>query len=62
MQVQLETDVPVLSMVLTPHHFHDHDTHEDFFATHFEQKGVEVARACALTLESLAHLETLASP
>jgi len=49
-------------MVLTPHHFHDHDTHEDFFATHFEQKGVEVARACALTLESLAHLETLASP
>jgi 6,7-dimethyl-8-ribityllumazine synthase len=62
MQVQLETDVPVLSMVLTPHHFHDHDAHEEFFATHFEQKGVEVARACALTLESLAHLETLASP
>lgn len=61
MQVQLETDVPVLSMVLTPHHFHDHDVHGDFFAAHFEQKGAEVARACALTLESLAHLETLAS-
>jgi 6,7-dimethyl-8-ribityllumazine synthase len=60
MQVQLETDVPVLSMVLTPHHFHDHDVHADFFGAHFEEKGAEVARACALTLESLAQLETLA--
>lgn len=59
MQVQLETDVPVLSMVLTPHHFHDHDAHSDFFATHFEHKGTETARACALTLKSLAHLKTL---
>lgn len=61
MQVQLETDVPVLSMVLTPHHFHDHEVHSEFFAAHFEQKGAEVARACALTLESLARLEQLAN-
>ncbi|HEX3616571.1 MAG TPA: 6,7-dimethyl-8-ribityllumazine synthase [Solirubrobacteraceae bacterium] len=61
MQVQLETDVPVLSLVLTPHHFHEHEVHSDFFATHFEQKGAEVAHACALTLESLAHLERLAN-
>ncbi len=31
MQVQLETDVPVLSAVLTPHHFHEHETHRSFF-------------------------------
>ncbi len=59
MHVQLETDVPVLSMVLTPHHFHDHDTHTEFFAHHFEAKGAEVARACVHTVDSLAHLDTL---
>jgi 6,7-dimethyl-8-ribityllumazine synthase len=60
MQVQLEADVPVLSMVLTPHNFHEHEAHMDFFAAHFEQKGRELARACAQTLASLEHLETLA--
>jgi 6,7-dimethyl-8-ribityllumazine synthase len=60
MQVQLETDIPVLSMVLTPHHFHDHEAHVDFFAAHMQEKGVEVAHACALTLQSLARLESLA--
>jgi 6,7-dimethyl-8-ribityllumazine synthase len=60
MQVQLETDVPVLSMVLTPHHFHDHDVHAGFFADHFAEKGAEIARACVQTVESLAHLDTLA--
>ena len=27
MRVQLDTDTPVISMVLTPHHFHEHDEH-----------------------------------
>jgi 6,7-dimethyl-8-ribityllumazine synthase len=54
MRVGLETDVPVLSMVLTPHHFHEHEAHEGFFAGHFELKGREVARACVQTIESLA--------
>ena len=45
MQVQLDTDTPVLSAVLTPHHFHEHDTHRDFFAAHFDLKGREVAAA-----------------
>jgi 6,7-dimethyl-8-ribityllumazine synthase len=35
MQVQLETRVPVLSMVLTPHHFQPHDEHRAFFSEHF---------------------------
>jgi 6,7-dimethyl-8-ribityllumazine synthase len=50
MQVQLETDVPVLSAVLTPHHFHEHDVHRVFFIAHFDQKGREVAAACLAVL------------
>jgi 6,7-dimethyl-8-ribityllumazine synthase len=46
MQVQLDTNVPVLSAVLTPHHFHEHGDHHDFFMAHFRQKGREVATAC----------------
>ena len=29
-RVQLDSDVPVISAVLTPHHFHGHDEHEVF--------------------------------
>ena len=31
MRVQLDTGVPVISAVLTPHHFHEHETHRAFF-------------------------------
>ena len=61
MQVQLETDVPVFSAVLTPHHFHEHGEHKRFFAEHFSTKGVEVARACLATIASLDQLNTLAA-
>jgi 6,7-dimethyl-8-ribityllumazine synthase len=53
MQVQLETGVPVISAVLTPHHFHEHETHRKFFFDHLETKGAEAARACAHTVEAL---------
>ena len=56
MQVQLATETPVFSVVLTPHHFHDHDIHQRFFHEHFRVKGAEAARACTATLESLAKL------
>ncbi len=46
MRVQLDTNVPVLSAVLTPHHFHEHETHRSFFASHFDIKGREAAAAC----------------
>jgi len=61
MQVQLETDVPVFSCVLTPHHFHEHGEHKRFFAEHFSTKGQEVARACLATIASLDSLKTLAA-
>ena len=54
MRVQLEADLPVLSAVLTPRDFHDHDDHRQFFRAHFVKKGGEAARACLQTLESLA--------
>lgn len=56
MRVQLDLDVPIISAVLTPHHFHEHEQHESFFASHFELKGREAARACASTVDSLAAL------
>jgi 6,7-dimethyl-8-ribityllumazine synthase len=56
MRVQLDTGVPVISAVLTPHHFHEHEAHRSFFSSHFEVKGREAARACADTIEALAQL------
>lgn len=60
MQVQLETEVPILSVVLTPHHFHEHGEHEQFFFEHFKVKGAEAARACAQTLENLSLVAAMA--
>lgn len=54
MRVQLDTEVPVLSVVLTPHEFHEHDTHREFFREHLKIKGVEAAEACVQTLRSLS--------
>ena len=56
MRVQLDTGVPVISAVLTPHHFHEHETHRAFFFEHLETKGVEAARACAHTINALKRL------
>jgi 6,7-dimethyl-8-ribityllumazine synthase len=59
MTVQLETDVPVLSAVLTPHHFHEHVEHRKYFHQHFAVKGTEVAEACVRTIEGLRRLDAL---
>ena len=56
MQVQLATEIPVFSVVLTPHHFHEHEVHRGFFEAHLRLKGAEAARACTATLASLAQL------
>jgi len=53
MRVQLDAGVPVLSCVLTPRDFHEHDEHQRFFREHFVKKGVEVARACLATVAGL---------
>jgi 6,7-dimethyl-8-ribityllumazine synthase len=56
MDVQLRTEVPVFSAVLTPQQFHETQAHFDFFKKHFATKGAEVAAACADTLLSLERL------
>jgi len=60
--VSIETEVPVLSMVLTPQRFHEHDEHVSFFAAHMVKKGAEAAVACARTLRSLHAVGALAPP
>ena len=57
MQVSLESEVPVLSIVLTPHHFHDGEEHHQFFFNHFLKKGEEAGNACIVTLENMHALK-----
>ena len=45
MQAGLETDVPVLSVSLTPHHFQETDHHTAIYREHFVLKGREAAKA-----------------
>ena len=53
MRVQLDSGVPVISAVLTPKDFHEHEDHHRFFAEHFVKKGSEAARACLATIGAL---------
>lgn len=57
MRVQLDTEVPVISAVLTPQRFHEHDEHRKFFLDHFIVKGGEAARACARTIENVRAIQ-----
>jgi 6,7-dimethyl-8-ribityllumazine synthase len=61
MRVQLDTEVPVFSVVLTPQHFHAHEEHHKFFFEHFTVKGQEAADACRRTLETLTKVREMAA-
>jgi 6,7-dimethyl-8-ribityllumazine synthase len=61
MGAQMETDVPLISSVLTPHHFHEHEPHTDFFSRHLAEKGAEAARACVGALAALDEVATAAA-
>jgi 6,7-dimethyl-8-ribityllumazine synthase len=45
MRAQMDANVPVLSVVLTPHNFQETEVQRKFFREHFVQKGAEAARA-----------------
>jgi len=60
MAVQLQTRTPIISVVLTPHRFHDHDEHRHFFLRHFRIKGAEAAQACAAAIAGIRRLRELA--
>ena len=53
MRVQLDTDVPVFSVVLTPHQYHDSAEHKGFFQAHFVHKGVEAAKSCLSVIAAM---------
>jgi 6,7-dimethyl-8-ribityllumazine synthase len=57
MQIQLETEVPVVTAVLTPHHFHEHDEHKKYFSHHFIGKGVELANACDQSIQLIENVK-----
>lgn len=52
MQVGLETDVPVLSVSLTPHQYQETDHHTAIFAAHFVEKGRQAAQAAVQMTEA----------
>lgn len=45
MQIQLECETPILSVVLTPKDFDESPKRNDFFTKHFRVKGHEAAEA-----------------
>jgi len=58
MRVQLDTKVPIISAVLTPQNFDEHDEHKKFFHDHFVVKGAEAAAACAATIDKIGRLRS----
>jgi 6,7-dimethyl-8-ribityllumazine synthase len=53
MRVQIDTEVPIISAVLTPQRYHEHQEHQRFFREHFLVKGAEAAVACAGTIRNV---------
>jgi 6,7-dimethyl-8-ribityllumazine synthase len=60
MDVMLEHEVPVISAVLTPIHYHEHEEHHQFFFNHFRIKGKEAADACAKMIENMRRMKKVA--
>jgi len=50
-RVALETDTPVLSVVLAPHQYQETAEHTAFFRDHLRIKGAEAAQACLALME-----------
>lgn len=59
MRVSLDTETPILSMILTPKNFHEHDEHHTYFFNHFQKKGKELASAAIATLENMKSLKSI---
>lgn len=60
MDVQLKTEVPVLSVSLTPHHYHNSEEHKQFFFDHFVIKGKEAADACLALVKKDSYIKQVA--
>jgi 6,7-dimethyl-8-ribityllumazine synthase len=53
MRAGLDSDVPVLSVSLTPHHFQETEHHKDIFRKHFVKKGREAGEAALAVTSAL---------
>ena len=48
MRASMDSDIPVLSVSLTPHQYQETDHHKEIFRKHFVEKGREAARAALM--------------
>ncbi|MEL6451602.1 MAG: 6,7-dimethyl-8-ribityllumazine synthase [Pseudomonadota bacterium] len=60
MQVGLTTEVPILSVSLTPHQFQETPHHKSIYANHFVTKGREAAQAALGIIDARASLRSAA--
>ena len=56
MRAGLDTNVPVLSVSLTPHQYQETDHHNAIYRDHFVQKGREAAQAALQTVQAHQNL------
>lgn len=61
MDAGMATDVPVLSVSLTPHHFQPTPDHIGFYTEHFVKKGAEAANAALQITKVLRSVDTQAA-
>jgi 6,7-dimethyl-8-ribityllumazine synthase len=61
MDIQLDTGVPMILAVHTPHHFREHAEHRKYFLRHFAVKGTEAAEACLRTVAGLRRVDSMLS-
>lgn len=57
MRAGLDSGVPVLSVSLTPHHYHETDHHTAIFREHFVKKGREAAHAATQIVATRAAIK-----
>lgn len=57
MQAGLDSNVPVLSVSLTPHHFQPTDHHIGIYRDHFVEKGREAAQSALMIGKTRASLK-----
>ena len=61
MRVGLDTDVPVLSVSLTPHHYQETEHHNAIYKAHFVEKGREAGVAALSIIEAGTGLQDKAA-
>ena len=60
MRAQMDSNVPVFSVSLTPHNFQPVDALTDFYTAHFVKKGQEAAHAVKMVLDLNANIAAVA--